>query len=215
MATDAAKPIDPYPDARYSSPGTVGLPLVAALHRLDPRERAVVSLAEIAGFDVTEIATMLGTSPGSVRRALRRARSTLPTVPASGVDQESQEVLVDRFAAALEAIDPTGVAELLAPEATLGCTRRWAVYRGRDRVAAILCDRMAGERLRLVATRANGQPAFGCYVAEPGAASAPARGLLAFTVAGDLVSSLTRFWDNDVLSYFGLPDALPAPDGRG
>jgi RNA polymerase sigma-70 factor (ECF subfamily) len=74
---------------------------------------------------------------------------------------------------------------------------------------------MAGERLRLVATRANGQPAFGCYVAEPGAASAPARGLLAFTVAGDLVSSLTRFWDNDVLSYFGLPDALPAPDGRG
>jgi hypothetical protein len=206
MATEAAKPIDPYPDARYGFPGSVALPLIAALHRFEPRERAAVALAECSGFDVAEVAAMLGTSAGWVKDTLRRARSALPEVPDRSM---CEEILVEGFRAALEAIDSGRVAALLTADVTLGCTRQWAVYRGRERVARILCDRMEGESLRLLATRANGQPAFGCYVAKPGSESAPARGLLAFTVDGDLVSALTRFWDNDVLEYFGLPDALP------
>jgi RNA polymerase sigma-70 factor (ECF subfamily) len=211
MAPAAIKPIDPYPDARYGFPGSVALALVAALHRLEPRERAAVALAEVEGFAVADVAMMLGTSEDWVERTLLRAASGLPATPSPAGDLHAELQLVGRFAAALEAIDPARVAELLAPDAALGCTRRWAVYRGRRRVAAILCDRMADERLRLVATRANGQPAFGCYVAEPGAASAPARGLLAFSIANGLVTSLTRFWDNDVLPYFGLPAALSGP----
>jgi Sigma-70, region 4 len=214
MAPDP-KPIDPYPDARYGFPDAVALPLVAALHRLEPRERAAVALAEVEGFAVADVALMLGASEEWVERTLRRATLSLPAARASAADRQAERELVDRFAAALAAIDPRRVAKLLAPDATLGCTRRWAVYSGRHRVARILCDRMEGERLRLVATRANGQPAFGCYVAEPGAASAPARGLLAFSVAGGLVAGLTRFWDNDVLPYFGLPAALRWPDDSG
>jgi RNA polymerase sigma-70 factor (ECF subfamily) len=208
MAPAGTKPIDPYPDARYGFPGWVALPLIAALHRLEPRERAAVALAEVEGFDVADVALMLGASEDWVERTLRRAAADLPATPPSAADLAAERQLVARFAAALEAIDPGRVAEVLAPDAALGCTRRWAVYRGRRRVAAILCDRMAGERLRLVATRANGQPAFGCYASERGAASAPACGLLAFSVADGLVSSLTRFWDNEVLPYFGLPAAI-------
>ncbi|MFL5871442.1 MAG: sigma factor-like helix-turn-helix DNA-binding protein [Solirubrobacterales bacterium] len=205
MAT-GAKPIDPFPDARFGHPGSVGLPLVAALHRLEPRERAAVALAECSGFVVADVAAILGASAEWVESTLRRTRATLPAVPACA---PCEALLVGQFQAALEAIEPERVAAILSPDATLGCTSRWAVYRGRELVARILCDRMGGERLRLVATRANGQPAFGCYACEPGSGPAPALGMLAFTVDGTEVTSLIRFWNNELLSYFGLPDALP------
>ena len=211
MATGAHTPLDPYPDDLYGVSESVDLGLVAGLHRLSPRERAVIALTDVAGFEVAEVAEMLETTEGWVDRTLRLARGALDATTSAearpGPRTEHERQLVERFRTALERRDLAGVEALLADDVTLSCTRRWATYGGRHRVARILCARMECESLKLLPTRANGQPAFGCYDAACG----EAQGMLAFTVRGDRVTELTRFWDNDVLPYFGLPDALPGP----
>ena len=66
-----------------------------------------------------------------------------------------------------------------------------------------------GRRYRLVATRANGQPAFGIYAFDPHAPVLHANGLIVITLAGERISRIDRF-DNSVLPRFGLPRSLPA-----
>ena len=207
MASNAATPLDPYPDGLYGISESVGLGLVAGLQRLSARERAVIALTDVAGFGVAEAAEMLEATEGWVDRTRRLARGALDAAaaePPPEARSEIERLLAERLQVGLEARDRGRIVPLLAEDVTLTCTRRWAVYPGRERVASILCERMDEEGLCLVPTRANGQPAFGCY--ETG--TSEARGLLTVTLRGDRVGNLTRFWDNDVLSYFGLPDVL-------
>jgi RNA polymerase sigma-70 factor (ECF subfamily) len=215
MASNAATPVDPYPDGLYGISESVGLGLVAGMQRLSARERAVIALTDVAGFSVAEAAEMLEATEDWVDYTRRLARSTLDAAaveprgePPPEAGSEIDRLLAERLQARLEARDRGRIVPLLAEDVTLTCTRRWAVYLGRERVASILCERMDEEGLWLVPTRANGQPAFGCYVPDPETRTGKARGLLTITLRGDRVGSLTRFWDNDVLSYFGLPDAL-------
>jgi hypothetical protein len=63
-----------------------------------------------------------------------------------------------------------------------------------------------GLESRLVASRANGQPAFGCYVA--GAVGFEGHGLIVLTLEGGRISAITRFVDNGLLERFGLPSRL-------
>ena len=84
-------------------------------------------------------------------------------------------------------------------------------YRGRVAIGAFLRDR-AGRRgapLRLVPTRANTQPAFGCYLNSARAPIAQAAGLIVLTLDGAQVSAITRFLDLGVLHRFGLHQTLP------
>jgi hypothetical protein len=66
----------------------------------------------------------------------------------------------------------------------------------------------AERRYRLVATRANGQPAFGLCNRDPRARLAHANGLLVLALSGGRVSAITRF-EAGVLPRFGLPRTLP------
>jgi RNA polymerase sigma-70 factor (ECF subfamily) len=77
----------------------------------------------------------------------------------------------------------------------------------RQFLAAMWAGLRAGRRL--IATRANGQPAFVLYFPDPHGEVMHAVGLLVLTLAGDRVSAITRF-DNGVLTYFGLPRTLRA-----
>jgi hypothetical protein len=83
-------------------------------------------------------------------------------------------------------------------------------YQGRALAARFLTATAfrPGRTSRLVATRANGQPAFGVYVRDPRAHVAHANGLLVLTLAGHRICAMTRF-DNSVLPRFGFPRALP------
>jgi RNA polymerase sigma-70 factor (ECF subfamily) len=63
--------------------------------------------------------------------------------------------------------------------------------------------------MRLVPTRANGQPAFGCYLAAPGTEAARAFSLLVLTLEGGRISAITWFSDSSVFARFGLPRLLP------
>jgi hypothetical protein len=65
-----------------------------------------------------------------------------------------------------------------------------------------------GAPLRLVPTRANGQPAFGCYFPSPQTEIARPSGLLVLTLKGDQTSAMTRFAESSVFPLFGLPRML-------
>jgi RNA polymerase sigma-70 factor (ECF subfamily) len=68
-----------------------------------------------------------------------------------------------------------------------------------------------GRSYRVVPTRANGQPAFGTYLADPHTGVYRAYGLLVVTIADDRITAVTGF-DDSVLPRFGLPRTLPATD---
>jgi hypothetical protein len=81
-------------------------------------------------------------------------------------------------------------------------------YQGRDVVAGFFARIFgAGRRFDLVPTRANGQPAFGAYLAVAGG-TRYGIGLFVLTLAGDRICALTRF-ENTMLPWFGLPRSLP------
>ena len=61
-----------------------------------------------------------------------------------------------------------------------------------------------------VPTRANGQPAFGYYVSEPGTSAKRLNGLMVLTIVEDHMSRLTRFGPPDIVTRFGLPLSVPA-----
>jgi RNA polymerase sigma-70 factor (ECF subfamily) len=85
-------------------------------------------------------------------------------------------------------------------------------YQGAAAIAAFLRDREAlrGAPLRLVPTRANGQPAFGCYLpdAVAEAQGAPSYGLMVLTLAGARIAAITWFGDPALVARFGLPQRL-------
>jgi RNA polymerase sigma-70 factor (ECF subfamily) len=59
-----------------------------------------------------------------------------------------------------------------------------------------------------VPIRANGQPAFGCYVSAPEGDVARAYALFVLTLAGDRISAITWFADSSTFAQFGLPRML-------
>ena len=62
---------------------------------------------------------------------------------------------------------------------------------------------------RLVPTRANNQPAFGYYLADPHAPVAHAHSLIVLTLAGETILAITRFGHNSLFPDFGLPRTRP------
>jgi RNA polymerase sigma-70 factor (ECF subfamily) len=195
----------PGPEARYGVRESVRLAFVAGLQRLPPRQAATLVLRDVLGYPATEVAGMLDTTETAVKGTLQRARATLgrsrpdPDEVAAGSARERD--LAERFAAAFVAGDIDGLVALLTDDAWLAMPPAPHEYHGRAAIAAFLrvSGAWRGERpLRLVPTRANGQPAFGCYIGEPA-------GILVLTVHSGGIGGLTRFLDTGLHGPFGLP----------
>jgi RNA polymerase sigma-70 factor (TIGR02960 family) len=205
----------PGPQARYEAREAISLAFITALQLLPPRQRAVLILRDVLGFHASEAAGILQASEQSVASALKRARATLarqlppgqqmPPLPNSAAEQR----LVARLTLAFEEADVDGIVALLTEDAWLTMPPVPLEYQGRELVARFftLVFRR-GRRYRLIATRANGQPAFGVYVRDPHSEVLHANGLLVVTLAGDQVSMISRF-DNSVITRFGLPRSMP------
>jgi RNA polymerase sigma-70 factor (TIGR02960 family) len=222
--TRMAEPLwlEPYPDSllpdsRYETKEAVTLAFVTALQRLAPRQRAVLVLRDVLGFRAAEVAEMLETSEVSVNSALQRARAALEErmparerapLPRSAAERE----LVGRFAEAFEQDDIDGLVALLTEDASITMPPEPEEYIGHAAIAAFLRDRIrgrAGRGVRLVPTRANGQPAFGHYLEDPHAPIGRNAGVLVLTLEGDRIAAITRFDASAVLPVFGLPRTLP------
>jgi RNA polymerase sigma-70 factor (TIGR02960 family) len=207
----------PGPEARYDTRESVGLAFVAALQHLPPRQRAALVLHDALAFQTAEVAEMLGTTETSVKGALQRARATVDQrLPHNGQDRAPlpsaprERELAGRFAAALERGDTNGIVSLLTDDAWLTMPPQPYEYQGAQTIASFFHQRTALHGyLRLVPTRANGQPAFGCYLPDPHAPIARAYGLIVLTLSDDRISALTWFGERSLLAHFGLPRTLP------
>jgi len=207
----------PGPEARYDTKEAVELAFVTALQHLPPRQRAVLVLRDVLGYPAAEAAVMLEATEASVKGALQRARAALQarlpagrgSAPAPGSPRERH--LAGRFAAAVEAGDIDAVLTLLTGDAWLTMPPEPYQYQGPAAIAAFLRHRAAlrGAPLRLVPTRANTQPAFGCYLPCAHTPLARPYGMIVLTLRGDQISAITWFSDSSVFPCFGLPRALP------
>ena len=206
------------PDARYEAREAIGLAFVAGLQRLRPRQRAVLVLRDVLAFRASEVAEMLDTTEASVNMALQRARAALDAGLAAGSreqmplpDSAVERELVARFTDAFEAGDVDGVVALLTDDAWLTMPPEPLEYQGPAAIARFFSTVPAGgqlDRIRLVSTRANGQPAFGCYLRDAHAPIAHAYGLMVLTLQGERVSAITGFPGSSVFPHFGLPRTL-------
>jgi RNA polymerase sigma-70 factor (TIGR02960 family) len=206
------------PHARYEAREAIGLAFVAGLQRLPPRQRAVLVLRDVLGFRAREVAEMLGVSEASVTSALHRARSTLDSdrtgrerEQASLPDSHEERALVARFADAFESGDVAGVVSLLTDDAWLTMPPEPLEYQGPAAIARFFATVPAGGRLemiKLVPTRANGQPAFGCYLRDAQTRIAHAYGLMVLTLRDDRIAAITGFPNTSVFPHFGLPRTL-------
>jgi RNA polymerase sigma-70 factor (ECF subfamily) len=213
----------PSPEARYEAKESIALAFVTGLQHLAPRQRAVLVLRDVLGFQASEVAEMLDTGEASVNSALQRARATLearipPSRERAPVPHSSRErELLGRFVEAFEKSDVDGLVALLTDDALLTMPPQPLEYQGHRAVAEFLADRFAthrGRRIWMVPTRANGQPAFGHYIEDTHAPIGRFFGVIVLTLEGDRIAGLTRFGDTAILPCFGLPRTLPADEPR-
>ena len=207
----------PGPAARYEARESIELAFITALQTLPPRQRVVLVLCDVLGFRLAEAAEMLDMGEASVKGALQRARAALrerlpdadrERAPRPGSARERR--LLGRFADAAESGDIDEMVAMLTDDALLAMPPQPLEYQGRDAIAAFLRHReeVRGRPLRVVPTRANTQPAFGCYLPDAQAAIAHAYALFVLTLEGEQVSAITWFGDTGVFRHFGLPRTL-------
>jgi RNA polymerase sigma-70 factor (ECF subfamily) len=222
--------LEPYPDellsdlayepaARYELREAISLAFMTALQRLPPRQRAVLVLRDVLGFRAAEVADMLGTTEIAVNRVLQRARHAVDQNVPPGALQDAplpnsraERELISSFATAFQAGDIQGVIALLTDDALLTMPPEAAEYHGPAAIGRFLSTVPAAgalERFHLVPTRANGQPAFGCYLRDPHTPIGHAYGLMVLTLRRDRVAGLAGFADTSVFAAFGLPRTLP------
>jgi RNA polymerase sigma-70 factor (ECF subfamily) len=207
----------PGPDVRYETKEAIALAFIVGLQHLPPQQRAVLVLRDVLGYRAAEVAEMLATSEPSVNSLVRRARAAFETrLPAAGreraplPDSKLEREIVGRFAETVENGDIDGMVALLTDDAWVTMPPLPHAYRGRNAIAAFLRGSAArrGAPLRLVPTRANGQPAFGCYLSVSATDAPRAYALFVLTLAGREISAITWFADRNVLPQFGLPRIL-------
>jgi RNA polymerase sigma-70 factor (ECF subfamily) len=224
--------LDPYPDvlledipdrsagpaARYEARESIELSFIVGLQHLPPRQRAALVLGDVLGLRTAEVAEMLGTGEASVKGALQRARAALRArLPAADRERApqpnsaSERRLVGRFADAVQSGDLDDMVALLTDDALLTMPPQPLEYQGHDAIAAFMRQRaqLRGAPLRFVPTRANTQPAFGCYLPDAHTAIARPYGLFVLTLEGDAIAAITWFADTGIFRHFGLPRTLP------
>jgi RNA polymerase sigma-70 factor (TIGR02960 family) len=206
----------PGPAARYEVRESTELAFIVALQHMPPRQRAALVLKDVLGFRAAEVADMLDTSEASVKGALQRARAALRArLPAADRERAprpnsaSERRLVRRFADAFQIGDVDELVSLLTDDALLTMPPLPLEYQGHEAIASYLGYRapLRGAPMRIVPTRANTQPALGCYLEDAHAAIARPFSLIVLTLEGDEISAITRF-DTSVFPHFGLPRTL-------
>jgi len=193
------------------------LALIAALQHLPARQRAVLLLVEVVGFDVPEAARFLDVSYPAARSLLQRARATLkdaaPSADAAArplPPLEREADVLAKYLAAFEAADTAALALLLREDAIYEMPPMAQWFRGH---AAILHHhevRVWSRRRHAVATWANGHPAIATYVGSgPGPLAFHAIQVL--EISEDLIGRIVVFLDPTLADAFGVPHELAAP----
>ena len=108
-------PIDPVERSE-----AVSLAVLVVLETLSPLERAVFVLHEVFGYQLAEIADILGRTPAAVRQLAHRAREHVQARrPRFVADPQVRLEVTQRFVDAIVGGDLDALLEVLAPDVTL------------------------------------------------------------------------------------------------
>jgi RNA polymerase sigma-70 factor (ECF subfamily) len=205
------------PEARYERRESVELAFIAALQHLPANQRAVLILREVLGFSAKEVASMLDTTPASVNSAMQRARASVDErLPAQsqqetlrGLDDHEIRSVVERYVEAWDRGDVDAVVSMLAEEATFSMPPNAEWFRGREAIRDFLPRGPLSIPRRFVATRANGQLAFGTYKLIEGEWLPNAIHVVTLDAAGAITDAVA-FLDASLFARFGLALVPPA-----
>jgi RNA polymerase sigma-70 factor (ECF subfamily) len=192
------------------------LALIASLQYLPGRQRAVLILRDVLDFPAAEVAVMLGTTTAAVKGTLQRARARLHELAlvaddvVEPTDPETRAVL-DRYIEAFQDADARALQHLLCRDATLEATPFLTWFAGNETCVPYLRRRVMGSPgdWRMLATRANGQPAAVCYTGGS-SGGYQAYGVVVLTVTVDGISRIVSFGDASLVPAFGFPPTLSA-----
>jgi RNA polymerase sigma-70 factor (ECF subfamily) len=204
------------PGAAVIEQETIELAFLAAIQHLPPRQRAALIMRDVLGWSARETAEQLDVNEPAVKSLLQRARRTLRRhLPARRQDWQPEDdpglaerVLLQRYMDAHAQDDVEALAAVLAedvrvsyPPYPLWCDSREAFIVGSRKFAP------PGE-VRLVATRANFQPACAIYLRPPGDDAFHPVALEVLRVEGDRITEIVDYGDPALFELFGLPATL-------
>ena len=200
------------PEARYDTKESVTLAFLAALQRLPGRQRAILILRDVLGWNIEEIGNILDQSVPAVNSALQRARATLKkyhtrTEPPRAADDEQEAFVLARFVQAWETSDSDGLVALLREDAILTMPPLPGWYRGRDAIREFLTLQLfPNKQLRTLRTRANGCPALASYQHDAAGVYRPGA-ILIMTLEAGQITQVDDFLalDDRLFQRFNLP----------
>jgi RNA polymerase sigma-70 factor (ECF subfamily) len=217
--------LQPVPDSMIADPAeqaaardTIRLAFVAALQHLPPRQRAVLILRDVLKWPAAEVAAALEISTAAVNSVLQRAHAQLAKAHLSldSVDQpvaDEHKELLEKYVTAFWEKDIDGIVALLKQDAIWEMPPYVGWYAGAENIGRLIDTQCPGERhdMPMVATSANGQPAFGLYMRQPGGEFTPFH-LQVLTITDGAVSHVGAFFDHALFETFGLPPVLREED---
>ncbi len=182
-------------------------------------------LRDVLRWSAAEVADALGTSVAAVNSALQRAHAQMRAraLTEDTVADElttAQRQLLDRYVAAFWRKDVDTIVSMLTAEAVWEMPPFTSWFKGRATIAWLIGNECPGgsEDMPMIATRANGQPAFGLYMRTPEGGFVPFQ-LQVLRWSGDPehpeVAQVDAFSDTRLFETFGLPLSLPADHRPG
>jgi len=202
---------DPAAIAQYRE--SIRLAFVTALQYLPARQRAALILCEVLGWQAAEVATLLGSSVASVNSALQRARATLRGLPPGsrhGPLDEADAGLLAEYVDAFERYDIRRLVALLHADAVQSMPPFAMWLRGAEDIGRWMVQPgpSACRGSRLMATSANGCPAFGQYRPDPAGGHMP-WAIQVLEVSDGRIAGMAFFLDfldpERLFPQFGLP----------
>jgi len=214
--------LEPVPDTSVlvEERDSIRLAFVAALQHLPPKQRAVLVLRDVLRWKAAEVAEALDTTVAAVNSALQRAHAQMAQrdLDEDGVDAgaltAAQRAMLDRYVDAFWRKDVEEIVSMLTEEAVFEMPPFTSWFKGRRNIAWLIGNECPGGSLDMpmVATTANGMPAYGLYMRSPEGGFEPFQ-LQVLQLTGDPdrpeVSRVDAFFDTRLFATFGLPDRLP------
>lgn len=194
---------------------SIRLAFVAALQHLSSRQRAALLMREVLQWKASEVAEALATTTTAVNSLLQRARAQLDEItptedtvvePAA---METRELLA-KYVDCFEKYDIDQLVQLFTQDAVWEMPPFVGWYQGGENIGALIrgnCPAKKAGDMRMVATSANGQPAYGLYMLNEDGVH-EAFQLHVVDIAGGRVAHVACFFDLRLFERFGLPAQL-------
>lgn len=212
IADRAVLDLDADPAEVAAARDTIRLAFISALQHLLATQRAALVLCDVLRWPAAEAAELLETSTPAINSALQRARATLgakpPTAPTPVLSAE-QEVLLARYVDAFERYDMDAITALVHDDViqTMPPYAMW-LQGVEDLVTWWTGPGAECRGSRLLATWANGCPAFGQYRPDPDGGHRP-WALQVLELRDGRIEAIHAFLDTgDSFARFGFPDHL-------